>query len=1606
MHFTLPDASVAATRLPDSAGDCDANRRSDAANAIAVHRRDEHPEHNDDSGHIPARSPQPDAPTYRHRRRTSALNANPVPHLTPYRSAPTVPTPAALDAIYTQCRMFHSFNGFEGDTQPLDSQIYRDFQKGLGAEHGTPAPEAEAAPEISTADDCGEQSYEEGDSGHIDILGNFQSIEHIEDVTAPPTQASVNGAPQPHTNGVALKSQDQAEMPTQPLFVQPETPAMAGKKRNNRGDVLSSATCTPGSAINPNLFNNGTGAPTLSMSQVFNDTQGNSSPQLGGPRSDVIFQRPSPNLFMRFSSDAVAMSSPTKANHSQFSRAATEPRDSYTSMKESQETRDRQRKAELEAELEHLRSDSCDELDDDVTYERRKAERSRVQTELRHLASKLATTVNGLGQGKAQNPAFTRSDTALFTPARFNLQRKNVVEIFDDVDRSDSEGELASDPPTIQKTLRLSQSNDIEVPMTSSRPSARATKPNPIDSPIATDGISSSQNSARKSQTHTNRTFKKLLEAGDEVAVADSQSRNTQAEEDSNQMPSHLPDVSSLEARVAQSQYSVMTDGRRAEMDAHVNKTLKTSSLPQPPADTSQMVNAVGDSGYVEDAEKEIPSSPPIYAPADEDELEENAGQDGIASDAEDRDRFGLNDDYDKPDMSQMHDDEGPDYMDSSSRNSEQGDEEEGEEGEIDTVGQHDNEGIEEDHQVHAVAERDAPGSQEARQEENAQDDHTASREGHAVTPASHANKTSETQRTIPETDPFEETPALSSQRHEPDPASSTSSIAQNTAQNTNYNIAQSSVQQAQQSNDASDAVDSRGMDTYSTAQTHISDSNSPRKLVQSPHKELSQRTPRSSRPVRRLTDIAADPSQRNEPLEDLEDAMDILDDADKEFAEVMALRAPGPGSSPFRPAKRIKTYGHRALRESPKKVNRPPSVSPTPDTGKALEDKEDENIAEEDMVFTKPAVLKKKLARSVQETPQKKNPSPKKVTATRSTKTKGGQKIAKEAKKSQAQKKGSTKPKSTEPVETKSVEQQQNDMPEQETIADRQLEAPGAPAAHQNGSNGLVTEAKQVVASSRVLALFKDLKSAYYPATCLGVSVQDGSKYRIQFDDGTVTDLEKMHVRSFDLKPGDQVRVDMAKMRSKPYIVRGLKDFLSAEQIVEASTGEQAPPTDIHGAKTLVLEVKQRESMPKSTTIETVEVPLSNIYITTSMWIHFKDRIYVHPSEILGVNTRPQTPSTNMSAPGTPTTGKTRRTAIPTPGTSIQRPTAAAPAGIASGIFSDMAFALTLHGPDDERKSISKLILENGGRILDPGFEVLFSSSNANVASPTKTPATASKSSKATPADKKKSALLSVANTSESSSTVLALTTQATDFGFVALISDKHSRRAKYIQALALGLPCLSYHWLIDSISSRSLRPWHLYLLPAGESAFLSGAIRSRTLTPYDPAGDDAKLEAVLQRRQRLLDGKSVLLVLKPERGKAYRFLTAAMGATRVAWCRDVKEARRLLDNDGWDWVYVDGAETDALFSGLAAPGPGDVAGKKRKRGGAASFASAVAAEKTNGSMAASSSSVAESVVAEREKETGDVKTAVLESGRMVKVVGDEFVIQSLILGALIEGN
>ncbi|CAK7274030.1 radiation sensitive protein rad9 [Sporothrix epigloea] len=258
--------------------------------------------------------------------------------------------------------------------------------------------------------------------------------------------------------------------------------------------------------------------------------------------------------------------------------------------------------------------------------------------------------------------------------------------------------------------------------------------------------------------------------------------------------------------------------------------------------------------------------------------------------------------------------------------------------------------------------------------------------------------------------------------------------------------------------------------------------------------------------------------------------------------------------------------------------------------------------------------------------------------------------------------------------------------------------------------------------------------------------------------------------------------------------------------------------------------------------------------------------------------------------------------------------------------IFAGMVFGVSLQSqrPGEDNRAFARRekqgtdlqarIQEAGGRILRDGFEDLFR--------PPQIVSSASSRSRTAP------------DTAGSISGDLQLLPKAADSGFTALIIDGHSRKAKYIQALALGLPCLAPRWITTCLDRGKLVDWAPYLLCAGESSFLGGAMRSRNLVPYDAS--TARLVNVVQRRHKLMDGLTILVVPGKAAEKTrnqYTFLAHVLGAS-LSQANNLQEARehlKAMEEAGrpCDWVYVgEKTELAGLFEDRLRP-----AAKKRKR-------------------------------------------------------------------------
>jgi DNA repair protein RAD9 len=491
----------------------------------------------------------------------------------------------------------------------------------------------------------------------------------------------------------------------------------------------------------------------------------------------------------------------------------------------------------------------------------------------------------------------------------------------------------------------------------------------------------------------------------------------------------------------------------------------------------------------------------------------------------------------------------------------------------------------------------------------------------------------------------------------------------------------------------------------------------------------------------------------------------------------------------------------------------------------------------------------------------------------------------------------------------------------------------------------------KSPIALNQVIAPWSGQKRAYYPATCVGKPPGiSQSRVLVKFEDSVPIEVPIGAVKRLELKIGDAVKVDMPNVPKVTHIIRGFEDRVSAEDLTKAASDGVLPVTDVYGYTTLLLGPKQRKSLPAGGLTgpdNLIKVPVARIYLDTILWNQLKDRAFTYSLEATYSESRLQTPSDRYTTPASPGSRLPR---------SIR---------FLNGIFAGMVFALS-YGDNDEAKSrITKMILDNDGSILKDGFNELFELPwHAPLTTPTKSPAPG-------------------ANCDNDQ---FRLAANAEEVGFACLIADKHSRRPKYMQALALNIPCLSDRWIEDCIAKNRILDWEIYLLPSGESIYLNGATKSRYLAPY-PA-TTARLPDTIAARPNLLKDQSVLLVMgrggrsDEERRKAYIFLTYALGASRVERVPDLKSARASLDQQAaagtgctWDWIYVDG---DEMASAKAA-----ILGS--------SMSGTVKSQSFKGTKKRKRSELVESI------DGSDIGLST-----SVKIVGNEFVCQSLILGRL----
>ncbi|MCJ1473596.1 hypothetical protein MMC13_002247 [Lambiella insularis] len=487
------------------------------------------------------------------------------------------------------------------------------------------------------------------------------------------------------------------------------------------------------------------------------------------------------------------------------------------------------------------------------------------------------------------------------------------------------------------------------------------------------------------------------------------------------------------------------------------------------------------------------------------------------------------------------------------------------------------------------------------------------------------------------------------------------------------------------------------------------------------------------------------------------------------------------------------------------------------------------------------------------------------------------------------------------------------------------------------------------VVAANRVLAAFNGSPPGHYPATCIGVVAGENPKYKVCFDDGTIDIIHGPGVKRFELREGDAIKLDIPGARKRSYVVVALlrKQELGPPPVPSSSTGSRK--TRSHNVPSLTTtDIYGHENVLvrlKQDVCDSGELifPISKVYLDSIQWRSLKDRFYSFSAPTHEPISGLSTPSEPPSTPSTSSSRTRRMNAFARSYSMNSVPTSAVRK--TSDLFDNVVFGITNISEDASRRQTETYIKSNGGYLINDGFDELFHVPEMTPISPARhidRPAR------------------------------FGLMPAHQHHGFACLIADKHCRSRKFFQALALGIPCLATRWVRDCVSKQRLLPWEPYLLPSGESTFLN-TIRTRLLPAYST--ESAQLSEIIANRPNFLSGTSVLLITgkgKDEQMmKAYPFIAYALGASNVSRAANLDAARQMVqeaqgNGKPWDWVcYPEGEKGGDAFGGKYARSVlfgSNERGRKRKRSG------------------------------------------MCESVRKPRVVVTEFVMQSLILGQLLD--
>ena len=1410
-----------------------------------------------------------------------------------------------------------------GDTQPLSQWVYDEYtmrNKGL-----------DRAVENSTRDTGTYHTLHTGQPGHVNLLDVFDQ----------PDLSDGEGLDGAHEDGIPETTQNEVTtelFPEHKRFQVPRTPATNGKKRNYRGEVLRSGGTTPGLPINP--FGHAENTAAMGLSQAFRATQAGTSPMANLLPSDVPSTRPSPvfNAPHR-PSTAGSLSSPAIMRHTSIQRATAEPQSKYVSMQESQaERRKRQQGQSTSSPIDKGNCEwafSDDEMDpierkaqDKEKQRKREAEAKR---QFARMADPLVSKANNtpcrpklLRQREPSSPTLRKANEVFLAKSPIvepiDLTTDNLTE--DETEHevnpeepgesSDDLDELAGDDKENigrQKIHIVTPKSKRGSPRTIIAYSSPEMRRQALPSPVIQEEID---------ELDVDVFPHPLSQSRLPVTIADSQSsqklpahnKRQVSESDQPQVRISSPTPGTV---IPQSQAVLHTSQLDSSMKRHLSEPSPLFAAPKPTSYGSSNSKRASPRSLVRPAEADVEedlhkalliygSSPPTsMAPPSLPTAEKVPNR--------------LDQKYDDSESPRLTrgQDPSPVY---------------------------------------------APQKSSFKLTTN-------------TTPTGSSTTQLATLRsTVPET----------------------SSVARHVIHSVDNhhcnNHTVSSTQKPLQAPTPSRESNSKASIAFETANTHFSAS-----PIKASKQQTSQTSKGSKSPIspaftriRKFNDIAGDPTPPDE-VGEMDVDINLLTGDDLEFQSLI------DGSSPIGPVTKRRRRTNRRHAESDKRK----MFMASSEVASSL------TVGEADATTVK--VIGDAITLSL----ERGRTTPTADDATKQGESKGGSSTTcgpsdhdhakvttqvhhplvnfePEAESAAAKtndkahtsvpsihhelalcgKPGATittiasrrtKRKSQELDGEKDVDELAQPEARPALILTSQEKPPSTRAIVQNSSPPASATTTKMLAPTRVLAYFNASVPSFYPATCLYTLKGDAERLKVRFDDGTSAELHPSHVKRFELRPGDLVKLDRPDARAQIYVVRSVHGgepnvaplpnptTPSKRQKLLASGTNKYLKTDIFGNSVITVSLKQKSTKSTSASSTKSEtVPIDSIYLPQSLFKKLKDRTYTHPAQN---TTGPvQTPSEFSSTPSTP--GSCTRRNRASHSSFDAPPSASKSAHFSLGLFGNMVFSITNISDPKTRSSLVKAVSVNGGTVLESqyGFRELF-----------------------------------VAD-APSTSGEFVLTPKAQGKGFTALLADRHCRNAKYIQALALGIPCLSPRWIQDCLAANELLAWEPYLLASGESSFLHGAIRSRLLPQYAPK--TATLQSVISSRPQFLDNQTVLLLIgnSAEIMKNYPLIARALGARKVDKAIAADEAREKLREESYDWIYFHEGESR----------------DKDRKGGAGERE-----KKTSVDKKTTVEEIEEALFGKGKKRKRGSKGDEEVSREGTRIATTEFVVQSLILGSLL---